>query len=121
MDVSPKIQNKQVTINRPQEAQEKGGMKWGCLGSSEKGNKILTGAIKEKKYGEETEVKASQSNLYSKFQKQSWIKPCLKEVKIEKAINKQTNKQTRYSYVLIDTWYILFVEPSMCSKFQKVA
>ena len=55
----PKAQNKQHTIHRSQEAQE-GGMKWGCFGSSEKGNKILTGAIKEKKYGTESEVKTSQ-------------------------------------------------------------
>ena len=58
MDASPKAHNKQVTIHPAQEAQEEGGLKW-CFGSSEKRNKILTGAIKETKYGAETEVKAT--------------------------------------------------------------
>ena len=45
MDISPKAQNKQDTIHRPQEAQEEGRPKCGCFGFSEKGNKILTGVM----------------------------------------------------------------------------
>ena len=85
MDVSPKAQNKKHIIHRRQEDQEEGGMKWGYFGSSEKGNKIHTGAIKEKKYGTESEVKASQSIYIASFK--TWIRPCLKEVK-QKPINK---------------------------------
>ena len=38
-------------IHRPQEAQEEERPEWGWFGSSEKGNKILTGAIMETKCG----------------------------------------------------------------------
>ena len=66
MNVSKKkkAQNKQVTIHKPQEAQDEGGLKWGCFGFSVKGNKILTGAIKEAKCGAETEGKATQRLPY---------------------------------------------------------
>ena len=63
MDVSPKSQNKQVIIHRPQEAQE-GGLKWKHFCFSEKGNKILTGAIMETKCRAETEGKATQKLPY---------------------------------------------------------
>ena len=53
MDVSPKAQNKQVTIHKPQEAHE-GGLKWRNFGSSEKGNKTLTGATMETMFRAET-------------------------------------------------------------------
>ena len=64
MDISPKTQNKQDTIHRLQEAQEEGRPKCECFGFSEKGNKILTGAIMETKYGAETEGKAIQRLSY---------------------------------------------------------
>ena len=62
--VSSKVQNKQVTIPTPQEAQEEGGLKWECFGSSEKGNKILTGAYMETKCRSEMEGKAMQRLTY---------------------------------------------------------
>ena len=40
------------------------GLKWVCFGSSEKGNKILTGAIRETMCGIETEVRATQRLPY---------------------------------------------------------
>ena len=64
MDVSPKAQNKQVTIHRPLEAQEEGTPKYECFGSSEKGNKILTGAIIETKCGAESEGRATYRLSY---------------------------------------------------------
>ena len=44
--------NKQDTIHGPQEAQEEGRPKCGCIGFSEKRNKILTGAIMETSVGQ---------------------------------------------------------------------
>ena len=63
MDISPKAQNKQDTIDRPHEAQEEGRPKCGCLVFSKKGNKTLTGAIMEKKCGAENEGKASPETV----------------------------------------------------------
>ena len=59
-----------------------------------------------------------QPKLYSTFQNSCGQYHVSKTPKKKKP-DKQ--KQTRYFYLLVDTWSIFFQEPSMCSNFQEEA
>jgi hypothetical protein len=60
VDISPKAQDTQDILHRPHEAQEEGRQSVDALVFLRRGNKILTGANMETKYGAETEGKAIQ-------------------------------------------------------------
>ena len=59
-----KLRINKILLTDYMEAQEQGRPMCVCLGFSEKGNKILTGAIKETKFETETEEKATQRLPY---------------------------------------------------------